>query len=198
MNPTTPTTAAHPALLALICKALDEKKADDLRVLDVSQQSSITDFLILATGNSEPHLRALRVELEKVIDATGTKILGMDKGLESGWLVVDAFDIMIHVFTPENRKKYALENLWKDAEDIPVEALVNPEAYAAKAKMGGVKAKAPAKIKDAPVKAKAPKVKATAKVKAIAKAKRVAKAQAAPKKSAAAKKPVKKAAAKKK
>jgi ribosome-associated protein len=199
MNPTTPTTAAHPALLALICKALDEKKADDLRVLDVSQQSSITDFLILATGNSEPHLRALRVELEKVIDATGTKILGMDKGLESGWLVVDAFDIMIHVFTPENRKKYALENLWKDAEDIPVELLVNPEAYAAKAKMGGGKAKAPAKIKDAPVKAKAPrKEKARAKVKAIAKAKRVAKAQAAPKKTAAAKKPVKKAAAKKK
>jgi ribosome-associated protein len=199
MNSITPTTAAHPALLALICKALDEKKADDLRVLDVSAQSSITDFLILATGTSEPHLRALRVELEKVIDATGTKILGMDKGLESGWLVVDAFDIMIHVFTPENRKKYALENLWKDAEDIPVEALVNPEAYAAKAKMGGGKAKAPAKIKDAPVKAKAPrKEKATAKVKAIAKAKRVAKAQAAPKKTVTARKPVKKTAAKKK
>ncbi|ATC63308.1 ribosome silencing factor [Nibricoccus aquaticus] len=200
MNSTTPTTAAHPALLALICKALDEKKADDLRVLDVSEQSSITDYLILATGNSEPHLRALRVELEKVIDATGTKILGMDKGLESGWLVVDAFDLMIHVFTPENRKKYALENLWKDAEDIPVEALVNPEAYAAKVKAGGGKAaKAPAKTREAPVKAKAPrKEKATAKVKAIAKAKRVAKAQAAPKKkAAAAKKPAKKAAKKK-
>ena len=201
MNPTTPTTAEHPALLALICKALDEKKADDLRVLDVSEQSSITDFLILATGNSEPHLRALRVELEKVIDATGTKILGMDKGLESGWLVVDAFDIMIHVFTPENRKKYALENLWKDAEEISVEQLVNPEAFAARAKMGGAKAKAktPAKTQEtAPAKTKAPrKEKATAKVKAIAKAKRVAKAQAAPKKTATAKKPVKKAAKKK-
>jgi len=198
MNSTTPTTADHPALLALICKALDEKKAEDLRVLDVSAQSSITDFLILATGNSEPHLRALRVELEKVIDATGTKILGMDKGLESGWLVVDAFDIMIHVFTPENRKKYALENLWKDAEEIPVEALVDPEAYAAKAKAGGVPAKASAKTKEAPVKAKTPrKEKATAKVKAVAKAKRVAKAQAAPKKKTAAKKPVKKAAKKK-
>ena len=198
MNPESATT--HPALLALICKALDEKKAEDLRVLDVSKQSSITDFLILATGNSEPHLRALRVELEKVIDATGTKILGMDKGLESGWLVVDAFDIMIHVFTPENRKKYALENLWKDAEEISVEALVNPEAYAAKAKAGGAKAaKVSAKTKEAPVKAKAPrKEKATAKVKAIAKAKRVAKAQAAPKKKSAPKKTVKKAAAKRK
>ncbi|MGC4075086.1 MAG: ribosome silencing factor [Nibricoccus sp.] len=185
MNSTTTTTAEHPALLALICKALDEKKAEDLRVLDVSEQSSITDYLILATGTSEPHLRALRVELEKVIDATGTKILGMDKGLESGWLVVDAFDIMIHVFTPENRKKYSLENLWKDAEEIPVEALVNPEAFAAKAKQA----------KAAPVK---PKAKAPAKAKAAAKAKPAAKKKAAPKKAApAAKKPAKKAAKKK-
>lgn len=190
MNPSTSTTAEHPALLALICKALDEKKAGDLRVLDVSEQSSITDYLILATGTSEPHLRALRVELEKVIDATGTKILGMDKGLESGWLVVDAFDIMIHVFTPENRKKYALENLWKDAEEISVEALVNPEAFAAKAKQ------APAKATPAKPNAKA---KAPAKAKAaVDKAKPPAKKKTAPKKTTAAKKPVKKAVAKKK
>jgi ribosome-associated protein len=194
MNSTSPTTADHPALLALICKALDEKKADDLRVLDVSEQSSITDYLILATGNSEPHLRALRVELEKVIDATGTKILGMDKGLESGWLVVDAFDIMIHVFTPENRKKYALENLWKDAEDLPVEALVNPEAYAAKAKQQPVKARPTKPKAKAPAKATAPaKAKPT-----VAKVKPAANKKIAPKKTAVAKKPVKKAAAKKK
>ena len=198
MNSSTPVTAQHPALLALICKALDEKKAGDLRVLDVSAQSSITDYLILATGTSEPHLRALRVELEKVIDATGTKILGMDKSLESGWLVIDAFDIMIHVFTPDNRKKYALENLWKDATEISVEELLDPEAFAAKAKTGAAKAKAPAKTSEtAASKTKAPrKEKATAKVKAIAKAKRVAKAQAAPKKKAAAKKSAKKAAKK--
>jgi ribosome-associated protein len=139
-----------PALLALICRALDEKKAADLRVLEVSAQSSITDFLVLATGTSEPHLRALRVELEKTLDAAGTKILGMDRGLESGWLVVDAFDVMIHVFTPENRKRYALENLWKDAEEISVPALLNPEAApAAKKKQKPSKAakkpKVPAK-----------------------------------------------------
>ena len=188
MNSDSATTTAYPALLALICKALDEKKAEDLRVLDVSEQSSITDYLILATGTSEPHLRALRVELEKVIDATGTKILGMDKGLESGWLVVDAFDIMIHVFTPENRKKYSLENLWKDAEEISVEELVNPEAAAAKAKQ------APAKVASAKPKAKAP---AKGKV-AASKAKPATKKASPKKKAAAAKKPVKKTAAKKK
>ena len=56
------------ALVKLCCLALDEKKAEDLRVMDVSEQSSITDFLVLATGNSAPHLRALRIEVEKALE----------------------------------------------------------------------------------------------------------------------------------
>ena len=111
-------------LVKLCARALDEKKAEDLRVLDVREQSSITDYLVLATGNSEPHLRALRVELEKAIDASGTHIVGMDVAQESGWLVVDAFDVMVHVFTAENRKKYRLENLWKDAVELSVPGLL--------------------------------------------------------------------------
>lgn len=113
-----------PPTLKLVCRALDEKKAEDIRVLRVSEQSSITDFLVLATGTSDPHLRALRVELEKVLDGAHVHIVGMDTTQESGWLVIDTFDVMIHVLTPDNRKKYALENLWKDAEEIGLESLV--------------------------------------------------------------------------
>ena len=90
-------------LLKLIVTALDAKKAEDLRVLDVSKQSSITDYLVLATGSSEPHLRALRIELERVLDEEKARILGVDTSKGSGWTVVDAFEIMIHLFTPENR-----------------------------------------------------------------------------------------------
>lgn len=111
-------------LVKLCCRALDEKKAIDLRVLDVSEQSSITDYLVLATGSSEPHLRALRVELEKVLDASHTRIVGMETVQESGWIVVDAFDVMIHIFAAETRAKYGLENLWKDATDVSVAKLL--------------------------------------------------------------------------
>src|SRR6478752_2322857 len=111
-------------LVKICCRALDEKKAEDLRVLDVSEQSSITDYLILATGTSDPHLRALRVELEKVIDAQKVRILGMDTGRGSGWMVVDAFDVMVHLFTPENRDKYRMESLWKDATEVSVAKLL--------------------------------------------------------------------------
>jgi len=123
------------ALVKLCCKALDEKKAVDLQVLDVSAQSSITDYLVLATGTSEPHLRALRIELEIAIDASDHPILGMETAQESGWLVVDVFDVMIHLFTAEARAKYGLENLWKDAVTVSVPKLLDlPVAAVPKAK----------------------------------------------------------------
>ena len=112
-------------LVKLCCRALDEKKAVDLRVLDVSAQSSITDFLVLATGTSEPHLRALRVELEKAIDTSANRIIGMETAQESGWIVVDVFDVMVHLFTAEARAKYGLENLWKDAVVVSVPKLLS-------------------------------------------------------------------------
>jgi ribosome-associated protein len=111
-------------LLKSVVLALDAKKAEDLRVLDVSQQSSITDYLVLANGNSEPHLRALRIELEKVLDEQKVRILGMDTTRGSGWMVIDAFEVMVHLFTAENRDKYRMELLWKDATNVPVSTLL--------------------------------------------------------------------------
>lgn len=111
-------------VVKLCCRALDEKKAEDVRVLDVSEQSSITDYLVLASGTSDPHLRALRVELEKAIDASGTRILGMETVQDSGWFVVDLFDVMVHIFSPVVRERYGLENLWKDATEISVSKLL--------------------------------------------------------------------------
>ena len=116
------------ALVKLICRALDAKKAEDLRVLDVSAQSSITDFLVLANGTSEPHLRALRVELEKVLDTAKVRIVGIDTDRGSGWLVVDAFEAMVHIFTPAMRAHYRLENLWKDATELSVPKLLAVDA----------------------------------------------------------------------
>jgi len=83
-------------LAKLCCRVLEEKKAEDLRVLDVSATSSITDYLVLATGSSEPHLRALRMEVEKKLDDEDVHLVGMETTQESGWTVIDAFDVMVH------------------------------------------------------------------------------------------------------
>jgi ribosome-associated protein len=139
----TPSGASLPPVLKLICQALDDKKAEQVRVLQVKEQSSITDYLVVATGTSDPHLRALRVELEKILDANAVHIVGMDTTQESGWLVIDAFDIMIHVLTPANRERYALENLWKDAVHLPLGNFVAPPPP--KPKASKTRAKSPAK-----------------------------------------------------
>ncbi len=114
----------HPRVLALIVRALDAKKTENIQILRVADLSSITDYLVLGTATSDPHLRALRVELEKVIDAEGTKILGMDTTKGSGWVVVDAFDVMVHLFTQDNRNRYRLDLLWRDAHEVPLSQLL--------------------------------------------------------------------------
>ncbi len=133
-------------LARLCCRALDAKKAGDLRVIDVSGLSSITNFLVIATATSEPHVRALRVELEKALDASKTQIVGVETASESGWTVMDAFDVMVHIFTAETRARYRLEHLWRDGDDIAVKSLISdgrrPAARKAKARK-----KAPAKRK---------------------------------------------------
>lgn len=115
-----------PALevVKLVCRALDDKKAAELTVLDVSAQSSITDFLVIATATSEPHLRALRVELEKALDSNAVHLVGMEVAQESGWIVIDAFDVMIHLFLAQPRERYGLERLWRDAQELPVAKLL--------------------------------------------------------------------------
>jgi ribosome-associated protein len=140
------------ALVKLCCRALDDKKAEDLRVMDVSEQSSITDFLVLATGTSSPHLRALRIEVERALDAAKAKIVGMEIPQDTGWMVIDAFDVMVHLFTADQREHYALENLWKDAVEVSVPKLL-AVAKTAKAKPA-VKKKAAATKRAAPVKRK--------------------------------------------
>lgn len=98
--------------------ALDDKKADDIKVLDVRGKSPITNYFIIATANSEPHLRALAGELERTLKDLGVKSVGRDYNTSSGWVVVDAFDFMAHIFLPEQRGLYGIESLWKDAEEI--------------------------------------------------------------------------------
>ena len=121
-------------LLKLCCRTLAEKKAEDIRVLDVSAQSSITDFLVIATGTSEPHLRALRIELTRVLAEVRTRLVGMETAQESGWTVIDVFDVMIHLMSPESRDRFRLEGLWRDAVDVPVEDLLAAGKPKARAK----------------------------------------------------------------
>ena len=98
--------------------ALDQKKAEQLRVLHVGDISSITDYLVIATGTSNPHLKALSQTVVESLEAEGEDSVITGVGDQSGWVVVDAFDFMVHVFTQEMREFFNLEGLWKDGNLI--------------------------------------------------------------------------------
>jgi ribosome-associated protein len=134
-------------LARLCCRALDEKKAGDLRVIDVTDLSSITNYLVIATATSEPHVRALRVELEKALDSAQARIIGTETASESGWAIMDAFDVMVHIFTPETRARYKLEHLWRDGDDVPVKGLLAAKKTPVKKKAAAKKKKPAAKKK---------------------------------------------------
>ena len=166
-------------LTQLCCKALVEKKAENVRIIKVADRSSVTDYMIIATGTSEPHLRALRVELHRALADSPARVIGVDTSSESGWTVVDLFDVMIHLFSAEARNRYKLENLWREAEAVSLNKVLGlpekkEEVVAVKkpAKAKPAKAK-PAKAK--PVKKVAAKTKVAPKKKAVSKSKKKAK-----------------------
>ena len=100
-------------------QALDDKIAKDIRIFDVRGISFITDYVVVASGTSAPHLKALVAEVQHQVKQLG--VPARRSGLpESGWVVVDCFGAVIHVFAPEARAYYAIENLWKTAPAVPL------------------------------------------------------------------------------
>jgi ribosome-associated protein len=107
---------ALPPLVSSLFKALDDKKAEHIKILYVGDVSSITDFFIIATGTSTPHLRALSEAVNDVLEAGGERCTVSGVGTQTGWVVVDCFDTIIHLFTAETRRHFNLEGLWKDGQ----------------------------------------------------------------------------------
>ena len=106
--------------MALLCRELaDNKKAEDIVVLDVREISSITDYFVIASGTSEPHLRAISDEIvDKLRDDHGVRPRAIDGNLETAWLVIDYFDVIVHVMRGDARERYDLETLWGDAPRV--------------------------------------------------------------------------------
>lgn len=115
-------------LLTTTVRALDERKAEELKVVYVGEVSSITDFLILASGNSEPHLKALNNSVLRELKDLHVSVVGSDSVQGSGWGVIDAFDVMIHLFLPEQREFYKLDELWKDGVSVEPSRFLQVEA----------------------------------------------------------------------
>jgi ribosome-associated protein len=110
--------------VTLLVKALDDKKAIDIRVLKIDEVTSLTDYFIICNGTSSTHVRALADECEFVMDKAGMPVRHRE-GLDSGsWILLDYGDIIVHVYNKEARGYYNLEKVWKDGQEVPVDDML--------------------------------------------------------------------------
>jgi ribosome-associated protein len=106
--------------LALLCREYaDNRKAEDIAVLDVSKLSSVTDYFVVASGTSEPHLRAIMDEItDKLREEHDLRPRAVDGTLQTAWVVLDYFDVIVHIMRADVRERYNLEGLWGDAPKV--------------------------------------------------------------------------------
>ena len=106
--------------LEIIVKALDSKKAEDIKVIKVGDLTVIADYFVIADGTSSTQTKALADEAEYKMQENGVVPNRVQGNNGSNWVIIDYGDIVVHVFSKEQRDFYNLERLWRDGEDIDI------------------------------------------------------------------------------
>ena len=115
-----------PKELAIIAaKALDEKKGKEIATIEVTEQTTLADYFVIATGTSNTQINALCGAVEKAMDEqAGEKPLRREGYRDGTWVLLDYGDIVVHVFSPEAREFYSLERLWKDGKPLDLSGVL--------------------------------------------------------------------------
>jgi len=104
--------------LSKVVSLIEDKKGTNITVLNLQGISIITDYFIIATGNSTTQTKAITDNLVEKLPELGIKILRIEGLPEATWVLLDCGDLVIHIMTPETREFYNLERLWGDAQEI--------------------------------------------------------------------------------
>lgn len=109
------------ALLAV--NALEDKKAEDIRIIDISEISTIADYFIIADGSNKSQIQAMADNVSEVLGRAGVNLRQMEGYQNANWVLMDFQDVIIHIFDRENRLFYDLERIWRDGVLTDKEAL---------------------------------------------------------------------------
>lgn len=110
-----------------IVKILDSKKADDIKLFEITEISSLCDYMIIASGQSSTKVRALADEVEYKLDNMGISVSHIEGYRNDSWILLDYVDIIVHVFSEEAREYYNLERLWQDGKEADISAIITKE-----------------------------------------------------------------------
>lgn len=110
-------------LTKLAVAALEDRKAEDVTVIDISEISPIADYFIIANGTNQNQLQAMRDAADEALYKAGVKVRQIEGNQSSTWLLMDYGDIIIHIFSKEDRLFYDLERTWRDGKVVDVSEL---------------------------------------------------------------------------
>ena len=107
----------------LAVEALEDKKAEDITVIDISEVSVIADYFIIAGGNNKSQIQALSDAVDEKLGRAGLPLKQIEGYNNANWILLDFGDIIVHIFDRENRLFYDLERIWRDGKKIEIEDL---------------------------------------------------------------------------
>ena len=112
-------------LLRIVNTALDDMKAVNVKVMDVRQLTDITDIVVIASGNSDRHVKSIADRVVQLAKQNDFRPIGVEGAREGEWVLVDLTDLVVHVMLPRVREFYGLESLWEDVAK-PAEEVAAP------------------------------------------------------------------------
>lgn len=105
-------------MVRLAIKALEDKKAEDISVIDISEVSVLADYFIIASGTNRSQIQALTDNVEEQLGRNGSAVKQIEGYDAANWVLMDFGDIIVHVFDRENRLFYDLERIWRDGKQV--------------------------------------------------------------------------------
>jgi len=113
--------------IEIIVRALDSKKAEDIKVIKIGDISILADYFVIADGTSSTQTRALADEVDFKMSGSGIEPKSIQGNNGSNWIVLDYYDVIVHVFSRDQRDFYNLERLWSDGEEIDISEILKKD-----------------------------------------------------------------------
>jgi ribosome-associated protein len=110
-------------LVKLAVEALKDKKANNIKVIDIRNQSNMCDYFVIADGDNKNQVQAMCSSVEEFMRREGCEMKNREGYSNGGWILLDYYDIIVHIFSYESRSFYDLEHIWRDGTVIPLSEL---------------------------------------------------------------------------
>ena len=119
------TESTEKMMAQIACKAIDDKKGQDIKVIDIHNVSVIADYFVIASGTNSNQVQAIVDNVEEQLGRAGFEAKQIEGNRNSSWILMDYGDVIVHVFDEENRLFYDLERIWRDGKVLEMDEFLD-------------------------------------------------------------------------